>query len=68
MLEQIAFFIGKKNMYPAPKIFTNAIKVHKAYEKHLKEIGLPDIVVSVIKSKDPKGTNKLEASLKKNEN
>jgi len=40
VLEQIAAFIGKKNMYPAPKIFANAIKVHKAYEKHMKDIGL----------------------------
>lgn len=36
VLEQLAFFIGKKNMYPAPKIFETAIKSHKQYEKVMK--------------------------------
>lgn len=36
VLEQLAFFIGKKNMYPAAKIFSSAVKLNKFYEKHMK--------------------------------
>ena len=53
VLEQIAAFIGKKNMYPAPKIF------HKYYEKHMKDIGLAEIVMQSIRSKESKGTKQL---------
>ena len=49
-MEQVAYFIGKKNMYPAPKIFATARTV-KGYEKFLKEIGLTDIVIAVVKGK-----------------
>lgn len=59
VLEQIALFIGKKNMYPAPKIFSNAIRVHKYYEKHMKDIGLAEIVMQSIRSKESKGTKQL---------
>jgi len=52
-------FIGKKNMYPAPKIFANAIRVHKSYEKHMKDIGLAEIVMQTIRSKEYKGTKQL---------
>jgi len=31
VLEQLAFFIGKKNMYPAAKIFNIAARSHKQY-------------------------------------
>ena len=68
MLEQIAAFIGKKNMYPAPKIFANAIKLHKAYEKHMKDIGLAEIVLQAIRSKESKGTKQLESAIKKSDN
>ena len=66
VLEQVAFFIGKMNMYPAAKIFSTAAKVHKNYEKFMKEIGLPDIVVAVAKKKEPKGQKNLEGSIKRN--
>lgn len=58
LLEQIAFFIGKKNMYPAAKIFSTA-RAHKGYEKVMKEIGLSDIVVAVVKGKEAKGQKAL---------
>lgn len=32
----------------------------------MKEIGLPDIVVAVVKKKEPKGQKSLEGSLKRN--
>ena len=68
MLEQLAFNIGKNNMYPAPKIFANAARLHKNYEKCMREIGLADIVVAVVKKKEAKGQKNLEAVVKKKEN
>lgn len=65
VLEQIAYFIGKKNMYPAGKIFTHAIKANKAYEKHMKEIYLGDIVVGVIKNKESKAQKHLETRIRR---
>jgi 3-phosphoglycerate kinase len=65
VLEQIAYFIGKHNMYPTAKIFATAAKVHKNYEKAMKEMGLADIVVTVMKLKEPKGQKALEGALKK---
>ena len=66
VLEQLAFFIGKKNMYPAAKVFQTAIRAHKGYEKMMKEIGLADIVMAAIKNKETKGQRALEGVLKKN--
>ena len=36
VLEQIVYYIGRKNMNPLGKILAFALKRHKAYEKHLK--------------------------------
>ena len=64
VLEQLAFYIGKRNMYPAAKIFNIAARSHKQYEKIMKEIGLGDIVVAVVKLKESKGQKALEGTLK----
>lgn len=55
-------------MYPAPKIFATAIRVHKSYEKHMKDIGLAEIVMQAIRAKESKGVRQLESSIKKSEN
>jgi hypothetical protein len=46
-------------MYPAAKIFANSIRVHKSYEKHMKDIGLAEIVMQTIRGKESKGAKQL---------
>ena len=50
------------------KIFTAAIKTDKKYEKHMKDIGLAEIVLQTIRNKEAKGIKQLEAVIKRNEN
>lgn len=55
-------------MYPAMKIFATAIKADKKYEKHMKDIGLAEIVLQTVRNKEAKGIKQLENSIKRTEN
>lgn len=49
-LDQICAFIGKKNLVPAYKIITSAMKAGKGYEKYLRDICLGEIVIQFLKN------------------
>ena len=49
VLEQIVYYIGKKNMNPMGKILAFALKKNKTYEKYLKELNLADIAFQAVR-------------------